>query len=80
MRKLTVKQQAVLNSLGEGASDWFAAADLGLANPASVGATLNSLMVRGLLKRRRDPNVWGRSQYRLCPPKLYHGSQEGTGK
>lgn len=65
-RALTLKQAVVLAALGKGASDWFSASDLGLANPASVGATLNALQSRGYLERRSDPKVWGRSQYRLA--------------
>lgn len=59
---LTKAQRDVVDTLSW--LDWFAADDLGLGRPSTVGATCNSLVARGLLDRRSDSHVWGRSNYR----------------
>lgn len=60
MSTLTQRQREVLALWPEA---WMAASEV--LGSRIAGNTASVLANKGLFERRSDPNVWGRSQYRL---------------
>ena len=64
--RLTANQQLVLGRMDE---RWRPASDAISLHMQSPGIVCSTLVGKGFLERRSDPDVWGRSQYRRPPPK-----------
>ncbi|MEA3044533.1 MAG: hypothetical protein QOH47_2371 [Sphingomonadales bacterium] len=64
-KRLTEAQRKALRpGLALAAGHWFHAAWFGGKRPGNVYSVLAD---KGFFERRSDPDVWGRSQYRITP-------------